>query len=90
MFIFTNLSVDAIEIYVNGPSYIIYIIKFSQLNKLLAKLYTVYCKLFEVEKFRSFHSDRKTFPAKHFCSGFKLECHGQTLQEENRTVNVIL
>ena len=28
-------------------------------------------------------------PAKNFRSSFKLECHGQTLQEENRTVNVI-
>ena len=53
---------------------------------------TVYCKLFEVEKFRSFRGligDRETFPAKHFRSSFKLECHGQTPQEENRTVNAI-
>ena len=53
---------------------------------------TVYCKLFEVEKFRGFCGligDRETFPAKLFCSGFKLEYHGRTLQEENRTVNAI-
>ena len=50
---------------------------------------TVYCKLFEVEKFRGFRGligDRETFPAKHFPSSFKLECHGRTLQEENRTI----
>ena len=53
---------------------------------------TVYCKLFEVEKFRGFRGligDRETFLAKHFCSSFKLEYHGRTLQEENRTVNAI-
>ena len=53
---------------------------------------TVYCELFEVEKFRSFCrliGDRKTFPAKPFRSSFKLEYHGRTLQEENRTVNTI-
>ena len=45
-------------------------------------LYTVYCKLFKVEKFRGFRGligDRETFPAKHFRSSFKLECHGGTL-----------
>ena len=53
---------------------------------------TVYCKLFEVEKFRGFRGligDSETFPAKHFRSSFKLECHVGTLYEENRTVNVI-
>ena len=50
---------------------------------------TVYCKLFEVEKFRGLIGDRKTFPAKFFRSSFKLEHQGQTLQEENRTVNAI-
>ena len=56
-------------------------------------MYTVYCKSFEVEKFRGFRGllgDCETFPAKHlFVLVFKLECHGQTLQEENRTVNAI-
>ena len=53
---------------------------------------TVYCKLFEVEKFHGFCGligDHETFPAKLFHSSFKLEYHGRTLQEENRTVNVI-
>ena len=53
---------------------------------------TVYCKLFEVEKFRGFRRlivDHETFPAKLFQSSFKLEYHGRTLQEENRTVNAI-
>ena len=53
---------------------------------------TVYYKLFEVEKFHGFRGllgDRETFPAKHFRSSFKLEYHGRTLQEENRTVNAM-
>ena len=35
--------------------------------------HTVYCKLFEVEKFRGFREligDRETFPAKHFRPSF--------------------
>ena len=42
-----------------------------------------------MEKFRGFRGlfgDCETFPAKHFRSSFKLECHGRTLQEENRTI----
>ena len=58
----------------------------------MAIVNTVYCKLFEVEKFRGFRGllgDRETFPAKLFRSSFKLEYHGRTLQEQNRTVNAI-
>ena len=45
-----------------------------------------------MEEFRGFRGligDRETFPAKLFRSSFKLEYHGRTLQEENRTVNAI-
>ena len=53
---------------------------------------TIYCKLFEVQKFCGFCGligERETFPAKHFRSSYKVECHSRTLQEENRTVNAI-
>ena len=39
--------------------------------------------------FRRLIGDHETFPAKLFRSSFKLEYHGRTLQEENRTVNAI-
>ena len=40
-----------------------------------AQIYTVYCKLFKVEKFRGLIGDCETFPAKLFRSSFKLEYH---------------
>ena len=39
--------------------------------------------------FRGLIGDHETFPAKLFRSSFKLEYHGRTLQEENKTVNAI-
>ena len=46
---------------------------FRECNNVISVLFTitVYCKLFEVEKFRCFRGligDRETFPAKHFRS----------------------
>ena len=45
-----------------------------------------------MEKLRGFRGllgDREAFQAKHFRSSFKLEYHGRTLQEENRTINAM-